>query len=166
MFERFTERASRAVALAAQEARLLDHDYVGTEHILLALLHDDEGVAARALHAFGITLQRARGEVEQLVGRGRSTPPGDIPYTDRAKSVLGLSLREALHLGRDYIGTEHLLLALLHVEDGLAPVVVARLVGKRAVVRARVMELMDTEAGGDPIDVGPDARAGSCGAAF
>ena len=122
MFQRFTDRARRVVVLAQQEARMLNHDYIGTEHILLALIHEGEGVAARALTTMGISLGAMRQAVEGIIGRGTQPPPesGHIPFTPRAKKVLELSLREALQLGNDYIGTEHILLALIREGDGVA----------------------------------------------
>jgi len=122
MFERFTDRARRAIVLAQQEARALDHHYVGTEHILLGLIHEGEGVAARALAALGISLHEMWQAVEAIIGRGTSSPPesGPIPFTPRAKKVLELSLREALELGAGHIGTEHILIALVREGDGVA----------------------------------------------
>ena len=120
MFERFTDRARRVIVLAQEEARMLGHNYIGTEHILLALLHEGEGVAARALIALGISLDATRQAVEDIIGRGTQAPSGHIPFTPRSKKVLELSLREALSLGSDYIGTEHILLALLREGDGVA----------------------------------------------
>jgi len=120
MFERFTERARRVVVLAQDEARMLDHNYIGTEHILLALIHEGEGVAAKALTALGVSLAATRQAVEDIIGRGAQAPSGHIPFTPRAKKVLELSLREALQLGSDYIGTEHILLGLIREGDGVA----------------------------------------------
>ena len=120
MFERFTDRARRVVVLAQEEARMLDHNYIGTEHILLALIHEGEGVAAKALTALGISLAATRQAVEDIIGRGTQAPSGHIPFTPRSKKVLELSLREALQLGSDYIGTEHILLGLIREGDGVA----------------------------------------------
>jgi len=120
MFERFTNRARRAVVLAQEEARLLQHNYIGTEHILLGLLAEGSGVGYQALTAEGITLEAVRGQVERIVGQGDSTPSGHIPFTPRAKKVLELSLREALQLGHNYIGTEHMLLGLIREGEGVA----------------------------------------------
>ena len=120
MFERFTDRARRVIVLAQEEARMLNHNYIGTEHILLALLHEGEGVAAQALESLGISLDAMRQAVEDVIGRGTLAPSGHIPFTPRSKKVLELSLREALSLGSDYIGTEHILLALLREGDGVA----------------------------------------------
>ncbi len=120
MFERFTDRARRVVILAQEEARMLDHNYIGTEHVLLGLIHESEGVASRALESLGVTLQPARDQVQKIIGRGKKTPSGPIPFTPRAKKVLELSLREALQLGDDHIGTEHILLGLLREGEGVA----------------------------------------------
>jgi ATP-dependent Clp protease ATP-binding subunit ClpC len=120
MFERFSDRARRVVVLAQEEARMLEHDYIGTEHLLLGLIHEGEGVAAKSLRALGIDLETVRGEVEALIGRGQQPAPGHIPFTPRAKKSLELALREMVHLGHDYIGTEHLLLGLIREGDGVA----------------------------------------------
>ena len=120
MFERFTDRARRVVVLAQEEARLLNHNYIGTEHILLGLIHEGEGVAAKALESLGISLEAVREQVEEIIGQGGSSPSGHIPFTPRAKKVLELSLREALQLGHNYIGTEHLLLGILRDGGGKA----------------------------------------------
>jgi ATP-dependent Clp protease ATP-binding subunit ClpC len=121
MFERFTDRARRVVVLAQQEARMLDHNYIGTEHILLGLIREGDGVAAKALTALGISLDAMRRAVEDIIGRGAQPLPesGHIPFTPRAKKVLEFSLREA-QLGSDYIGTEHILLGLIREGDGVA----------------------------------------------
>ena len=113
MFERFTDRARRVVVLAQEEARMLNHNYIGTEHILLGLIHEGEGVAAKALESLGISLEGVRSQVEEIIGQGQQAPSGHIPFTPRAKKVLELSLREALQLGHNYIGTEHILLGLI-----------------------------------------------------
>ena len=122
MFERFTDRARRVVVLAQEEARMLGHNYIGTEHILLGLIHESEGLAARALTAMGISLAAMRQAVEDIIGRGAQPPPesGHVPFTPRSKKVLELSLREALQLGSGYIGTEHILFALIREGDGVA----------------------------------------------
>jgi ATP-dependent Clp protease ATP-binding subunit ClpA len=117
VFERFTDRARRVVVLAQEEARLLNHNYIGTEHILLGLIHEGEGVAAKALESLGISLEAVRNQVEEIIGQGGSSPSGHIPFTPRAKKVLELSLREALQLGHNYIGTEHILLGLIREEQ-------------------------------------------------
>lgn len=120
MFERFTERARQVVVLAEGEARALDHNYIGTEHVLLGLLREEEGIAARVLESLDITLEEVRAQVLRVVGRGDKTPSGQIPFTPRAKKVLELALREALTLGHKHIGSEHILLALVRVDDGVA----------------------------------------------
>ena len=118
LFERFTERARQVVILAQTEARTLKHDHVGTEHLLLGLVHEDKGVAARALGSFDVTLERTRGEVVRVVGVGDHDASGQIPFTPLAKHVLAQALHEALVLGHNYIGTEHLLLGLISVSEG------------------------------------------------
>jgi prophage maintenance system killer protein len=145
MFQRFTDRARRVVVLAQEEARLLRHNYVGTEHILLGLLHEDEGVAARALESLGINREAARQQVEQIIGPGQQAPGGHIPFTPRAKKVLELSLREALALGHNYIGTEHILLAMLREGHGVAAQVLTGLGIGHAQTRERVLDLLSGE---------------------
>jgi ATP-dependent Clp protease ATP-binding subunit ClpC len=120
LFERFTDRARRVVVLAQEEARMLNHNYIGTEHILLGLIHEGEGVAAKALESLGISLEAVREQVEEIIGQGQQAPTGHIPFTPRAKKVLELSLREALQLGHNYIGTEHILLGLIREGEGVA----------------------------------------------
>jgi hypothetical protein len=127
MFERFTDRARQVVFLAQDEARMLNHNHMGTEHILLGLIHESEGVAAKALLSLGIALEGARQQVEQTVGRGRHALSGHIPFTPRAKKVLELSLREALQLGHNYIRTEHILLGLIREGGGVAAQVLVKL---------------------------------------
>jgi ClpA/ClpB-like protein len=127
MFERFTDRARRAVVLAQEEAAGLNHNYIGTEHLLLGLIHEGKGVAAKALESLGISLESVRREVEETVGQGQSPPTGHIPFTPRAKKVLELSLREAMGLGHNYIGTEHILLGLIREGEGVAAQVLAKL---------------------------------------
>jgi ATP-dependent Clp protease ATP-binding subunit ClpC len=119
MFERFTDRARNVVVLAQEEARLLKHNYIGTEHILLGLARESDGLAAKALEALGISLEAAREQVVEIIGRGERSPSGHIPFTPRAKKVLELSLREALQLGHHYIGTEHILLGVLSEGAGV-----------------------------------------------
>ena len=122
MFERFTDQARRIVVLAQEEARMLNHDYIGSEHIMLALIHEGTGVAAQALKSLGVTEEAARQQVEQIVGRGQQNPPrGHIPFTPRAKKTLELSLREAIALGSTSIGTEHILLGLIREGEGKSP---------------------------------------------
>ena len=120
MFERFTDRARRVVVLAQEEARMLNHNYIGTEHILLGLNHEGEGVASKALESLGISLESVREQVQEIIGQGQQAPSGHIPFTPRAKKVLELSLREALQLGHNYIGTEHILLGLIREGEGVA----------------------------------------------
>ena len=127
MLERFSDRARRVVVLAQEEARMLNHNYIGTEHILLGLIHEGDGVAARSLESLGISLDAVRQQVEEIIGRGEQAPSGHIPFTPRAKKVLELSLREALQLGHGYIGTEHILLGLLREGDGVAAQVLVTL---------------------------------------
>jgi ATP-dependent Clp protease ATP-binding subunit ClpA len=145
MFERFTQPSRRVVVLAQEEARLLDHNYIGTEHILLGLIHEGEGVAARAIASLGLTLAMARFQVTDMIGRGQQTPSGHIPFTPRAKTVLELSLREALALKDDYIGTEHILLGLIRETDGVGAQILNR-IAPLLVVREAVLELALAEA--------------------
>ena len=142
MFERFTDRARRVVVLAQDEARLLNHNYIGTEHILLGLIHEGEGVAAEALESLGISLDAVRQQVEEIIGRGQEAPSGHIPFTRRAKKVLELSLRESLQLGHNYIGTEHILLGLIREGDGVAAQVLVRLGADLNRVRQQVIHLI------------------------
>jgi Clp amino terminal domain, pathogenicity island component len=142
MFERFTDRARRVVVLAQEEARHLDHNYIGTEHILLGLIHEREGVAARALTALDISLESVRAQVEEIIGRGDQAPTGHIPFTPRAKKVLELSLREALGLSHNYIGTEHILLGLIREGEGVAAQVLVKLGGSLDRVRQQVIQLL------------------------
>jgi ATP-dependent Clp protease ATP-binding subunit ClpA len=145
MFERFTDRARRVVVLAQEEARLLNHNYIGTEHILLGLLHEGEGVAAKALESLGISLEAVRVQVEESIGQGQTTPTGHIPFTPRAKKVLELSLREALQLGHNYMGTEHILLGLIREGEGVAAQVLVKLGADHARVREQVVWLLSGE---------------------
>jgi ATP-dependent Clp protease ATP-binding subunit ClpC len=149
MFERFTDRARRVVVLAQEEARTLNHGYIGTEHILLGLLREPQGVAARALEALGVSLTAARAEVEQMIGRGEGMPDGHIPFTPRAKKVLELSLREALTLEHNYIGTEHILLGLIREQEGVAAQALSKLGVGESQVRAKVLELLRTATPGE-----------------
>ena len=142
MFERFTDRARRVVVLAQEEARVLNHNYIGTEHILLGLLHEGEGVAAKALESLGISLEAVRQQVEEIIGQGQQAPSGHIPFTPRAKKVLELSQREALQLGHDYIGTEHILLGLVREGDGVAAQVLVHLGADLNRVRQQVILLI------------------------
>ena len=142
MFERFTDRARRVVVLAQEEARLLNHSYIGTEHILLGLIHEGEGVAAKALESLGISLEAVRNQVQDIIGQGGSSPSGHIPFTPRAKKVLELSLREALQLGHNYIGTEHILLGLIREGEGVAAQVLVKLGADLSRVRQQVIQLL------------------------
>src|SRR5689334_7537712 len=147
VFERFTDRARRVVVLAQEEARLLNHNYIGTEHILLGLIHEGEGVAAKALESLGISLEAVRSQVEEIIGQGGSSPSGHIPFTPRAKKVLELSLREALQLGHNYIGTEHILLGLIREGEGVAAQVLVKLGADLSRVRQQVIQLLSGYSG-------------------
>jgi ATP-dependent Clp protease ATP-binding subunit ClpC len=142
MFERFTDRARRVVVLAQEEARMLNHDHIGTEHILLGLVHEGEGIAAQALESLDISLGAVRKEVQGIVGQGRAVPTGHIPFTPRAKKVLELSLREALQLRHNYIGTEHLLLGLIAEGKGVASQALQKLGADEARVRGAVVQIL------------------------
>jgi ATP-dependent Clp protease ATP-binding subunit ClpA len=147
MFERFTDRARRVVVLAQEEARMLNHNYIGTEHVLLGLLRESGGVAAKALESLGISLEAVRQQVEEIVGKGQQAPSGHIPFTPRAKKVLELSLREALQLGHDYIGTEHILLGLIREGEGVAAEVLVRLGADLNRVRQQVIRVLRVRQG-------------------
>ena len=142
MFERFTDRARRVVVLAQEEARGLDHNFIGTEHILLGLLAESDGVAARALRGIGIDLAMARVRVEEIIGRGQGVPRGHAPMTPRAKKVFEYSLREALELKHNYIGTEHLLLGLLREGEGVACTVLTQLGVSFDIARDAVIDIL------------------------
>ena len=142
MFERFTDRARRVAVLAQEEARMLRHDYIGTEHILLGLIREGEGVAARALESLGISLEAVRQQVGGITGQGEQAPSGHIPFTPRAKNVLELSLREALQFGHNYIGTEHILLGLIREGEGVAAQVLVKLGADPGRVRQQVIQLL------------------------
>jgi ATP-dependent Clp protease ATP-binding subunit ClpC len=148
MFERFTDRARRVVVLAQEEARMLNHNYIGTEHILLGLIHEGEGVAAKALESMNISLEAVRQQVEEIIGQGQAAPTGHIPFTPRAKKVLELSLREALQLGHNYIGTEHILLGLIREGEGVAAQVLQKLGADLNRVRQTVIQLLSGYTGG------------------
>jgi ATP-dependent Clp protease ATP-binding subunit ClpC len=150
MFERFTDRARRVVVLAQEEARMLNHAYIGTEHLLLGLIHEGGGVAARALESLDISLSAVRREVEEIIGRGEQPPSGHIPFTPRAKKVLELSLRESNQLGHEYIGTEHILLGLLREGEGVAAQVLVKMGTDLNRVRQQVVELLHGHAGERP----------------
>jgi ATP-dependent Clp protease ATP-binding subunit ClpC len=157
MFERFTDRARRVVVLAQEEARMLNHNYIGTEHILLGLIHEGEGVAAKALESLGISLEGVRQQVEEIIGQGQQAPSGHIPFTPRAKKVLELSLREALQLGHNYIGTEHILLGLIREGEGVAAQVLVKLGADLNRVRQQVIQLLSGYQGKEPAAAGTGA---------
>jgi len=168
MFERFTDQARRVVVLAQEEARMLSHNYIGTEHILLALVHEGMGVAAQALESLGVAKEEARQQVEEVVGRGQQDPPrGDIPFMPRAKKTLELSLREAIALGSTSIGTEHILLGLIREGEGKGKSPATQVLDGLGVdpnrVRQQVIQLLsasrgETQAGARPVTVGGGKR--------
>ena len=151
MFERFTERARQVVVLAQDEARALKHNYIGTEHILLGLLREEEGLAARGLASLEVTLEEVRRRVEEIVGVGEEVTAGQIPFTPRAKKVLELALREALSIGHNYIGTEHILLGLVRENDGVAAAILLDLGLDAERVRGEVITTLGPGAIGAPI---------------
>ena len=159
MFERFTDRARRVVVLAQEEARMLNHNYIGTEHILLGLIHEGEGVAAKALESLGISLEAVRQQVEEIIGQGQQAPSGHIPFTPRAKKVLELSLREALQLGHNYIGTEHILLGLIREGEGVAAQVLVKLGADLNRVRQQVIQLLHGYQGKEPQATGASSES-------
>src|SRR3978361_1565609 len=142
LFERFTDRARRVVVLAQEEARMLKHNYIGTEHILLGLIHEGEGVAAKALESLGISLEGVRQQVEEIIGQGQQAPSGPIPFTPRAQKGLGLSLRGALPPGHNYIGAEHILPGLIREGEGVAAQVLVKLGADLNRVRQQVIQLL------------------------
>src|ERR1700743_3012689 len=154
MFERFTDRARRVVVLAQEEARMLNHNYIGTEHILLGLIHEGEGVAAKSLESLGISLEGVRSQVEEIIGQGQQAPSGHIPFTPCAKKVLELSLREALQLGHNYIGTEHILLGLIREGEGVAAQVLVKPGADLNPVRQQVIQLLSGYQGKEPAAAG------------
>ena len=158
MFERFTDRARRVVVLAQEEARMLNHNYIGTEHILLGLIHEGEGVAAKALESLGISLDAVRQQAEDIIGKGQQAPSGHIPFTPRAKKVLELSLREALQLGHNYIGTEHILLGLIREGEGVAAQVLIKLGADLNRVRQQVLQLLSGYQGKEAATAGAPAE--------
>jgi ATP-dependent Clp protease ATP-binding subunit ClpC len=158
MFERFTDRARRVVVLAQEEARMLNHNYIGTEHILLGLIHEGEGVAAKGLESLGISLEGVRAQVEEIIGQGQQAPSGHIPFTPRAKKVLELSLREALQLGHNYIGTEHILLGLIREGEGVAAQVLVKLGADLNRVRQQVIQLLSGYQGKEAVASGGPAE--------
>ncbi|WP_462418556.1 ATP-dependent Clp protease ATP-binding subunit [Kytococcus sp. Marseille-QA3725] len=162
MFERFTDRARRVVVLAQDEARMLNHNYLGTEHILLGLIHEGEGVAAKALENLGISLDAVRQEVQEVIGQGKQAPSGHISFSPRAKKVLELSLREGLQMGHQYIGTEHILLGLIREGEGVAAQVLVKLGADLTTVRQQVLELLSGYQGGqgEPQAAGVGASSG------
>ncbi|MDI3210801.1 ATP-dependent Clp protease ATP-binding subunit [Arthrobacter sp. AL12] len=163
MFERFTDRARRVVVLAQEEARMLNHNYIGTEHILLGLIHEGEGVAAKALESLSISLDGVREQVQEIIGQGQQAPSGHIPFTPRAKKVLELSLREALQLGHNYIGTEHILLGLIREGEGVAAQVLVKLGADLNRVRQQVIQLLSGYQGKESTGagVGPGQAEGT-----
>src|SRR5246127_5371691 len=163
MFERFTDRARRVVVLAQEEARMLNHNYIGTEHILLGLIHEGEGVAAKSLESLGISLEGVRSQVEEIIGQGQQAPSGHIPFTSRAKKVLELSLREALQLGHNYIGTEHILLGLIREGEGVAAQVLVKLGAELTRVRQQVIQLLSGYQGKEAAEAGTGGRGGESG---
>ncbi len=160
MFERFTDRARRVVVLAQEEARMLNHNYIGTEHILLGLVREGEGVAAKALEAMDINLNAVREQVQEIIGEGSHAPSGHIPFTPRAKKVLELSLREALQLGHNYIGTEHILLGLIREGEGVAAQVLTKLGADLGTVRQQVIQLLSGYEGKESAASGGGAAGG------
>ena len=160
MFERFTDRARRVVVLAQEEARMLNHNYIGTEHILLGLVREGEGVAAKALEAMDISLNGVREQVQEIIGEGSHAPSGHIPFTPRAKKVLELSLREALQLGHNYIGTEHILLGLIREGEGVAAQVLGKLGADLGGVRQQVIQLLSGYEGKDTPNAQGTAQGG------
>ncbi|MCP2635377.1 ATP-dependent Clp protease ATP-binding subunit [Microbacterium sp. HD4P20] len=164
MFERFTDRARRVVVLAQEEAKMLNHNYIGTEHILLGLIHEGEGVAAKALESLGISLDAVREQVQDIIGQGQQQPTGHIPFTPRAKKVLELSLREALQLGHNYIGTEHILLGLIREGEGVAAQVLVKLGADLNKVRQQVIQLLSGYQGKEPAAVSGAANESATGA--
>jgi ATP-dependent Clp protease ATP-binding subunit ClpC len=160
MFERFTERARRVVVLAQEESRLLSHNYIGTEHLLLGLLAEREGVAARALESLNVTLNAAREQVKEIIGPGQQQLHGHIPFTPRAKKILELSLREALNTGSEVIDTQHLLLGLIDEGDGVGAQILQRLGATTQAVREAVTTLADSEPAAEATEApGPQPRA-------
>ena len=151
MFERFTDRARRVVVLAQEEARMLNHNYIGTEHILLGLIHEGEGLAAKALESLGISLDAVRQQVEEIIGQGQQAPSGHIPFTPRAKKVLELTRREAEQLGHNYIGTEHILLGLIREGNGVAAQVLVMLGADLNRVRLTVIQLLHGHPAKEPV---------------
>ena len=164
MFKRFTDPARRVVVLAQEEARMLYHNYIGTEHILLGLIHEGEGVAAKALESLNISLDAVRDRIEEIVGQGQTAPAGHIPFTPRAKKVFELSFREALHLGHTNIGTEHILLGLIREGDGVAVQVLQQMGIDLGWARREVIRLLSGEhpAATETAGAAPSVEAAKC----
>ena len=158
MFERFTDRARRVIVLAQEEARSLQHNYIGTEHLLLGLIREGEGVAAKALASKGVELEATRKQVIEMIGKGNASSNGHIPFTSHAKQVLELSLREALQLGHSYIGTEHILLGLIREGEGVGTQVLIKMEVNLGELRSATIDMIRGNAGGD--DKGELANAG------
>ncbi|HQA78758.1 MAG TPA: Clp protease N-terminal domain-containing protein, partial [Propionicimonas sp.] len=160
MFDRFTDRARRVIVLAQDEARMLNHNYIGTEHLLLGLIHEGEGVAAKALESLGISLEAVREQVEEIIGQGQQAPTGHIPFTPRAKKVLEFSMREALQINHPYIGTEHILLGLIREGEGVAAQVLIKLGADLNRVRNQVLQLLSGYQGKEAATAGaPESSA-------
>lgn len=158
MFERMTDRGRRVIVLAQEEARMLNHNYIGTEHILLGLIHEGEGIAAQGLESLGISLVDVRAKVEEIIGEGQSAPGGNIPFTPRAKKVLELSLREGLQLGHNYIGTEHILLGLIREGEGVGSQVLVKLGAELTRVRQQIIQLLSGYQGKEAAEMVTPAR--------
>jgi ATP-dependent Clp protease ATP-binding subunit ClpC len=163
MFERFTDRARRVVVLAQEEARMLNHNYIGTEHILLGLIHEGEGVAAKALESLGISLEAVRQQVQDIIGQGQQAPSGHIAFTPRANKVLELASQEALQLGHNYIGTEHILLGLIREGEGVAAQILVKLGADLNRVRQQVIQLLHGYHGKEPAGEGKGSAGGRLG---
>lgn len=148
MFERLTDRARRAVVLAQEEARMLQHNYIGTEHFLLGLIHEGQGVAAKVLADLSVDVEKVRNDVREIIGMGQQAPSGHIPFTPRAKKILELALREALQLGHNYVGTEHLLLGIIREGEGVG----AQVLVKRGLDLAVLQVLADQLEAEKPVD--------------
>jgi ATP-dependent Clp protease ATP-binding subunit ClpC len=156
MIERFTDRTHGVLVLAQESARMLNHNYIGTEHILLGLIQEGEGVAAKALESLGVRLDTVRDQVQEIIGRGQQTPSGTLPFTPRTKKALDLSLQEALQLGHDYVGAEHILLGLIHEGRGVAAQVLVKHHIDLDRTRQRVIQLLSDRQ--EPFH--PEASAG------
>jgi ATP-dependent Clp protease ATP-binding subunit ClpC len=161
MFERFTDRARQVMVLAQEEARMLNHNYIGTEHLLLGLIHEGGGVAARTLESLGVSLQAVRQQVEEIIGHGQNGTAGRIPFTPRAKKVLELSRREALAMGHNYVGTEHILLGLLREGNGVAAQALVRMGADLSRVRQQVILILSGQQDKDEPKSGRAARRAS-----